>query len=277
MTTHGNDSTSIWNVDCIPAENTARIESTTPNLNGDIVVAGSSMNLGTNFTVSTSGVERLRITDTDIKAADGYEPQGDMSLITRKYAESIQPVPIAQVASDWNEVDPADKAYIRNKPTSLSEFTNDLDGYDDTQIKSDITVEASRRAEADTLLQTNIESEASTRSTADAALTAVDVGLQTGITANSEDITTNRTHSDTRDDNIWTYLAEEAAAISENATNITGNTAAINQNEGSIAGNTVAIESNSAEIAKKPTVVTLSQDDYDALVDVDENTLYLIT
>ena len=48
VTTHGSDSCSLY-VDCVPAENTARLKS--PN-NLELVVTGSSMNLGTDFVVS---------------------------------------------------------------------------------------------------------------------------------------------------------------------------------------------------------------------------------
>ena len=65
-----------------------------------------------------------------LKSSEGetYEPVYNDSLVTKGWVESQRPpVPPAQVASDWDEVDPSDKAFIRNKPTSLSEFTNDLD------------------------------------------------------------------------------------------------------------------------------------------------------
>ena len=181
----------------------------------------------------------------------------------------------------------------------------DLSGtpYDDTQIKADLATETAARQNADVALQQNIGSEATTRSTADTALTAVDVGLQNqidnldlsgyddtqikadlasevsarqsadtalqaGIDSNSEIIVTNRTHSDTRDDAIWTQLQLDTAAISANATAIAGNTASISQNEGSIAGNTIAIESNSSSIssetAARKSADTILQQNIDA-------------
>ena len=125
VTQHGDASISLY-VDCIPEENTARLKSTT---NIELAVTFSTIKLGTEgVSVSTNDVERLRITDTDIKAADGYEPQTDDSLVTKGWVESQRPpLPPAQIQSDWNEDDFAKESYIFNKPTSLSQFTNDLD------------------------------------------------------------------------------------------------------------------------------------------------------
>ena len=81
----------------------------------------ASLDLGAYAIISTTNVERLRISDRDILAADDYVPQFSQSLATVQYV-----------------------------------LDNAGDSYDDTAIKSDLASEASTRAAADTELQFSV-------------------------------------------------------------------------------------------------------------------------
>ena len=51
----------------------------------------ASIELFRNLTISTNGTERIRVSDTDIKAWDLYVPRSNTSLVTKNYVDNLKP------------------------------------------------------------------------------------------------------------------------------------------------------------------------------------------
>lgn len=82
-----------------------------------------------NYQVSKSDGTWQALGTTLDTSEQGYNPDNAVTAgtIVQELADLSEAITTQAVQGDWNETDPEDPSYIKNKPTQLSQFTDDID------------------------------------------------------------------------------------------------------------------------------------------------------